>query len=80
VLYFFLSPSAIAEGLKKKYCKKTKGLIAKAVTGENNPFYNKSHSLETKIRIMEAKSAYPVYVYNSFKELLFSLQLGVWLI
>jgi len=48
----------------------TKGLIARAVTGENNPFYNKSHSMETKIRIIEAKSAYSVYVYNSFKELL----------
>lgn len=48
----------------------TKGLIARAVTGENNPFYNKSHSIESKIRIMEAKSAYSVYVYNSFKELL----------
>jgi group I intron endonuclease len=49
---------------------KTKSLIARAVTGENNPFYNKSHSIESKIRIIEAKSAYPVYVYNSFKELL----------
>ncbi len=49
----------------------TKSLIAKALTGENNPFYNKSHSLESKVRMSEAKSAYPVYVYNSFKELLF---------
>jgi len=49
----------------------TKSLIARALTGENNPFYNKSHSLESKIRISEAKSAYPVYVYNSFKQLLF---------
>lgn len=48
----------------------TKGLIAKALTGENNPFYNKSHSIESKIRMIEAKSAYPVYVYNSFKKLL----------
>ena len=48
----------------------TKGLIAKALTGENNPFYNKSHSIESKVRIIEAKSAYPVYVYNSFKKLL----------
>nr|WDW20856.1 hypothetical protein [Valsa mali var. pyri (nom. inval.)] len=48
----------------------TKGLIAKALTGENNPFYNKSHSTETIVRMIEAKSAYPVYVYNSFKELL----------
>jgi group I intron endonuclease len=48
----------------------TKSLIAKALTGENNPFYNKSHSVETKLRMSEAKSAYPVYVYNSFKQLL----------
>ena len=63
----------------------TKGLIAKALTGENNPFYNKSHStlrplrpwagrVESKVRMIEAKSAYPVYracaPYNSFKELL----------
>lgn len=30
----------------------------------------KNHSTESKIRMIEAKSAYPVYVYNSFKELL----------
>ena len=48
----------------------TKALIAKALTGENNPFYNKSHSRESIVRMIEAKSAYPVYVYNSFKELL----------
>jgi group I intron endonuclease len=48
----------------------TKALIARALTGENNPFYNKSHSMENKVRIIEAKSAYPVYIYNSFKELL----------
>ena len=48
----------------------TKGLISKALTGENNPFYNKNHSMESKVRMIEANSAYPVYVYNSFKELL----------
>jgi group I intron endonuclease len=48
----------------------TKGLIARAVTGENNPFYNRNHSIESKLRIIEAKSVYPVYLYNSFKELL----------
>jgi group I intron endonuclease len=53
----------------RTHSDKTKGLIARAVTGENNPFYNKSHSMESKIRIIEAKSAYSVYVYNSFKEL-----------
>ena len=48
----------------------TKALIARAFIGENNPFYNKSHSMESKVRIIEAKSAYSVYIYNSFKELL----------
>ena len=54
----------------KVHSDATKGLIAKALTGENNPFYNKNHSMESKVRMMEANSAYPVYVYNSFKELL----------
>ncbi|KIH86266.1 GIY COI i14 grp IB protein (mitochondrion) [Sporothrix brasiliensis 5110] len=48
----------------------TKSLIAKALTGENNPFYNKNHSMESKVRMIQANSAYPVYVYNSYKELL----------
>lgn len=48
----------------------TKGLIARALTGENNPFYNKNHSTESKVRMIEARSAYPVYVYNSYKDLL----------
>jgi len=26
--------------------------------------------MESKVRIIEAKSAYPVYIYNSFKKLL----------
>jgi len=54
----------------RTHSDKTKSLIAKAVAGENNPFYNKNHSMETKVRILEAKSSYPVYLYNSFKELL----------
>lgn len=54
----------------RTHSEETKGLIARAVTGENNPFYNKNHSIESKVRMIEANSAYPVYVYNSFKELL----------
>lgn len=54
----------------RTHSDKTKSLIAKALTGENNPFYNKSHSIESKVRMIEANSSYPVYVYNSFKELL----------
>ncbi|KAG0632687.1 hypothetical protein HOY80DRAFT_914371 [Tuber brumale] len=48
----------------------TKALISRALTGENNPFYNKTHSVETKLRIIEANSAYPVYIYNSYRELI----------
>ena len=54
----------------RTHSEETKALIARALTGENNPFYNKSHSIESKVRIIEAKSAYPVYVYNSYKKLL----------
>ena len=54
----------------RTHSDKTKALIARALTGENNPFYNKSHSLESKVRMIQANSAYPVYVYNSFKDLL----------
>lgn len=49
---------------------KTKALISRALVGENNPFYNKNHSIESKLRMIEANSAYSVYIYNSFKELL----------
>jgi group I intron endonuclease len=47
----------------------TKPLISRALVGENNPFYNKTHSTESRLRISEANSAYPVYVYNSYKVL-----------
>jgi group I intron endonuclease len=48
----------------------TKSLISKALVGENNPFYNKNHSVESKIRMIEAKSLYPVYIYDITKNLL----------
>jgi group I intron endonuclease len=51
------------------HSNQTKALISKALTGENNPFYNKNHSVESKLRMIEANSAYPVYIYNSFREL-----------
>lgn len=60
--------SQLAKG--RTHSDVTKGLIARALTGENNPFYNKSHSVESNIRMIEANSAFPVYVYNSYKVLL----------
>jgi hypothetical protein len=47
----------------------TKDLIAKALTGENNPFYGKTHSEESKFKISKANSAFPLYVYNSLRQL-----------
>jgi group I intron endonuclease len=57
-------------GKNRTHSEITKSLIAKALTGENNPFYNKNHSMESKVRMIEANSAYSVYIYNSYKELL----------
>ena len=54
----------------RTHSDETKGLIARALTGENNPFYNQNHSVESKIRMIEANSAYPVYIYDSYKKLL----------
>ena len=48
----------------------TKVLISAALIGKNNPFYNKTHSWESKLKIINAKSAYPVYIYDSYKKLL----------
>ena len=54
----------------KVHSDKTKALISRALVGDNNPFYNKNHSVESKLRMIEANSAYNVYIYNSFKILL----------
>ena len=54
----------------KRHSDKTKTLISRALVGENNPFYNKNHSVESKLRMIEANSAYSIYIYNSFKKLL----------
>ena len=45
----------------------TKVLISRALVGQNNPFYNKNHSFESKLRMIEANSKYSVYTYNSFR-------------
>jgi len=52
------------------HSEKTKVLISRALVGENNPFYNKNHSIESKLRMIEANSAYSLYIYNSFRKLL----------
>ena len=54
----------------RTHSDKTKALISRALVGNNNPFYNKNHSTESKIRMIEVNSRYPVYIYSSFKKLL----------
>lgn len=63
--------SELAEN--RTHTLETKALISDSLTGENNPFFNKKHSVERhapKLKMIEANSKYPVYVYNSFKKLL----------
>ncbi len=54
----------------RTHSDETKSLISKSLTGKNNPFYGKIHSEETKLKIIKAKSAHPVYIYNSSKQLI----------
>lgn len=54
----------------RTHSPETKTLIAKALTGENNPFFGKIHSNESKIKMIKANSAYPLYIYNNLKELI----------
>jgi group I intron endonuclease len=48
----------------------TKALIVKALTGENNPFFGKTHSMESIREIIKSKSHNPVYIYDSYKNLI----------
>jgi group I intron endonuclease len=48
----------------------TKALIADALTGENNPFFGKRHSKESIREIIKNKSHNPVYIYDSYKNLI----------
>lgn len=54
----------------RTHSDETKFWISKSLTGVNNPFYGKSHSAESKLKMIKANSAHPVYVYNSRKQLL----------
>lgn len=48
----------------------TKLFISRGLVGKNNSFYNKKHSLESKLKMIESNSKNLVYIYNSFRELL----------
>ena len=50
----------------KVHSDNTKTLISRALIGVNNPFFNKT--VESKLRMIEANSAYSVYIYDSSLE------------
>lgn len=53
----------------RKHSEETKLLIANALKGELNPFYGKSHNIESINKIIASKSSALIYIYNSIKEL-----------
>jgi group I intron endonuclease len=53
----------------RKNSEETKLLIANALKGELNPFYGKSHNIESINKIIASKSLGKIYIYNSIKEL-----------
>lgn len=57
--------------LGRTHLDSTKNLISQALTGDNNPFYNKKHSLNTKELISRRRSKNLIYIYDS----LFNLQI-----
>lgn len=49
--------------------EETKALRAQAMKGENNPFYTKKHTSESKLNNIKDNTYYPVYIYNYLKQL-----------
>jgi group I intron endonuclease len=57
-------------GKNRVHSNQTKALLSEASMGENNSFYNKTHSENSKLKMIKANSAHSLYVYNFRKELL----------
>jgi group I intron endonuclease len=53
-----------------KLSDNTKALISLAVYGINNPFYGKLHNDISKLKMSKSSSTSPLYIYNSFRELI----------
>lgn len=53
----------------RRHLEETKHLISASLKGELNPFYNKTHSLESLAKIIAANSLDQVYVYDCLKQL-----------
>lgn len=57
-------------GKNRVHSNQTKAFLSEASMGENNSFYNKTHSENSKLKMIKANSAHSLYVYNFRKELL----------
>lgn len=57
-------------GKNRVHSNQTKALLSEASMGENNSFYNKTHSENSKLKMIKANSAHSLYVYNFRKEFL----------
>jgi hypothetical protein len=55
----------------RTHSDETRSKISESLKGENNPFFNKVYSDATKYQISLTKSTSLIYVYDSFKQLLF---------
>jgi len=53
----------------RTHSEETKDLISSSLKGTLNPFYNKTHSLESLAKMTVANSSGVVYVYDSLKQL-----------
>jgi hypothetical protein len=60
---------------KRKHSDETKTSISESVSGEYN-FFGKIHSKDSILKIIEGKSAHPVYIYNSKKNFTDYLSFG----
>lgn len=49
----------------------TKAKISESLKGKKNPFFNRVHSETSKLQISLTKSSSLIYVYDSFRQLLF---------
>lgn len=62
---------AISKG--KVLSSRTKTLISISTSGSRNPFFGLTHTKEALNRMSLANSAGNIFIYNEFKELLFSV-------
>lgn len=61
------------KALGRKHSEESKSLISESNSGSNNSFLGLSHTADTKFLIASANSLGTLFIYNSFKILLFTM-------